>query len=284
VNARRYGRQTLHALVALAACGALAPAARASGVIAHGNGGGGGGLTGGTPTSTAPTVIPGSGDVPESASGDGLTLNTFSSSLLRHRLSLTGADASAAGQEVEIDRAGKQTGWLWQPVAQAPVASDGSFSAAWATDQPGRFTVRARLVNDLASTDLATTGDATGPLTVTVYRQARATLYGPGFYGNKTACGTRLTRTTIGVANRTLPCGSTVSLLFRGRTLSVPVIDRGPYANDADWDLTTATADAIGMQGTSQIGAVELPKVPSSVRRAARRAAPPVLIGAQTGH
>jgi rare lipoprotein A len=127
-------------------------------------------------------------------------------------------------------------------------------------------------------------GDATPSLTVTVYRQAKATLYGPGFYGNKTACGTRLTKTTIGVANRTLPCGSTVSLLFHGRTLSVPVIDRGPYANHADWDLTTATADAIGMEGTSQIGAVMLPKVPASVRLATGVAAAPVLIGAQTGH
>jgi rare lipoprotein A (peptidoglycan hydrolase) len=276
VNARRYGRHTLHALVALAACGALAPAARAI-PVAHDNGGEGGGGLGGSPTGT--TVATGTGNTPVSTSGAGMTLNTISSSLLRHQLSFTGTDSSAAGQEIEIERAGKQTGWLWQPAAQATVASDGSFDASWATDEPGRFAVRAQVIQSSAMA-----GDATPSLTVTVYRQARATLYGPGFYGNKTACGTRLTKTTIGVANRTLPCGSTVSLLFRGRTLAVPVIDRGPYANDADWDLTTATADAIGMDGTSRIGAVMLPKVPASVRRASGVTASPILIGAQTGH
>ena len=38
----------------------------------------------------------------------------------------------------------------------------------------------------------------------------------------------------------------------------MPVIDRGPYANDADWDLTSATAAALGINGTETIGAVSL--------------------------
>jgi rare lipoprotein A (peptidoglycan hydrolase) len=42
----------------------------------------------------------------------------------------------------------------------------------------------------------------------------------------------------------------------------VPVIDRGPYANGADWDLTEATAKAIGMGGLGHIGAVSLPRRP----------------------
>jgi hypothetical protein len=40
------------------------------------------------------------------------------------------------------------------------------------------------------------------------------------------------------------------------------VIDRGPYANHADWDLTTATATALGIDGTATIGAVSLPQQP----------------------
>ncbi len=39
----------------------------------------------------------------------------------------------------------------------------------------------------------------------------------------------------------------------------VPVIDRGPYANGADWDLTVATGKALGITGTAQIDAVSLP-------------------------
>jgi rare lipoprotein A (peptidoglycan hydrolase) len=61
------------------------------------------------------------------------------------------------------------------------------------------------------------------------------------------------------VANRTLPCGTPVALYYNGRTLVVPVIDRGPYANGADWDLTAATAKKLGVTGTNTIAAVSLP-------------------------
>ena len=83
-------------------------------------------------------------------------------------------------------------------------------------------------------------------VTVTVYRPSIATLYGPGFYGRRTACGVVLRRNTIGVANRSLPCGTPVAIYYRGRTWSCPVIDRGPYANGADWDLTMATGRRSG--------------------------------------
>ena len=55
-----------------------------------------------------------------------------------------------------------------------------------------------------------------------------------------------------------------MAILYRGRTMVVPVIDRGPYANGADWDLTMATGHALGIDGTAQIGAVSLPTPPSA--------------------
>lgn len=57
----------------------------------------------------------------------------------------------------------------------------------------------------------------------------QVTWYGPGFYGNTTACGQRYTRQTIGVAHRTLPCGTMVEFRWKGITARAPVIDRGPY-------------------------------------------------------
>ena len=60
----------------------------------------------------------------------------------------------------------------------------------------------------------------------------------------------------LGTANRTLKCGTRVALFYRGRSLVVPVIDRGPYANHADWDLTAATGRKLGMDGTGRVGAV----------------------------
>jgi rare lipoprotein A (peptidoglycan hydrolase) len=276
VNARRHGCRARHALLALVGAALLLPAGALAATPRTATGdatansrsatSGGGGLTGGASPVDAPTTVPTSGHTPVSTSGNGLTLATISSSLLRHRLAFSGTATAAAGQQIEIERDGRQTDWVWQPVATATVNADGSFDANWKTNQAGRFAIRAVV----APSDLAAAADATQSLTVTVYRQSKATFYGPGFYGHQTACGTRLTKTTIGVANRTLRCGATVSLLFKGETLSVPVIDRGPYANGANWDLTMATAQALGMDGTARIGAVALPKVPAAARRAAR--------------
>jgi hypothetical protein len=56
--------------------------------------------------------------------------------------------------------------------------------------------------------------------------------YGPGFYGNNGACGMvpgGLTPDTVGVAHRTLPCGTKVTFRYNGVTVTTQVIDRGPY-------------------------------------------------------
>ena len=68
-----------------------------------------------------------------------------------------------------------------------------------------------------------------------------ASWYGPGFYGNRTACGQTYTAQLQGVAHRTLPCGTVVTLTYGGRTVSVPVIDRGPYIAGRTLDLSNAT-------------------------------------------
>jgi len=62
--------------------------------------------------------------------------------------------------------------------------------------------------------------------------------YGPRLYGNGTACGHKLTRALVGVAHRTLPCGTLVTFRYRGTTLTVPVVDRGPFVSGRTWDLT----------------------------------------------
>jgi len=88
----------------------------------------------------------------------------------------------------------------------------------------------------------------------------RATWYGPGFWGNETACGKTLKRKTMGVAHKTLPCGSTVALRYKGRYVRTKVIDRGPYANGAKWDLTQATARALGFKYTDDVSVAKLGK------------------------
>jgi len=73
-----------------------------------------------------------------------------------------------------------------------------------------------------------------------------ASWYGPGFYGNRTACGQVYTPEIIGVAHRTLRCGTMLVLEYRGRTMTVPVIDRGPYIAGRTLDLSNATRIAMG--------------------------------------
>jgi hypothetical protein len=249
-------------------CAALAvPAtALAGGGGGSGLGGGSGSGSSGTGTSTspatpAPTVTPTRGNATVSTTGGGITVRARESAMLWKGVTFTGSAPGDAGKTVEIERSGHQTGGLWQNTTHATVSGNGTFTARWPANHIGRFAVRAVLVPAGArSADaIPRTANTTASMTITVYRSAIATLYGPGFYGQRTACGEKLTKTTVGVANRTLKCGTKVSIYWGGRTLVVPVIDRGPYANGADWDLTLATGQAMGMDGTERIGAVSLP-------------------------
>jgi rare lipoprotein A (peptidoglycan hydrolase) len=62
--------------------------------------------------------------------------------------------------------------------------------------------------------------------------------YGPGFYGKRTACGHAYTTEIMGVAHRSLPCGTLVTFMWQGKYATVPVIDRGPYVAGRTWDLS----------------------------------------------
>lgn len=84
-------------------------------------------------------------------------------------------------------------------------------------------------------------------------RSAGATWYGPGLYGNHTACGQTLLPGTVGVAHRTLPCGTTIKLAYHGHYLVTQVIDRGPYTPGNDFDLTNGARRALGFEGVGQV-------------------------------
>ena len=73
-----------------------------------------------------------------------------------------------------------------------------------------------------------------------------ASWYGPGFYGNKTACGQTYTPEILGVAHLTLPCGTRLVLTYGSRSITVTVIDRGPYVAGRVIDLSNATRLALG--------------------------------------
>ncbi len=115
-----------------------------------------------------------------------------------------------------------------------------------------------------ATSAFASTGGASAPTSSTptkprVRPSGIATWFGPGFYGKQTACGERLTKELVGVAHRGLPCGREVKLYYKGRTITAPVVDRGPFRDHATWDLTAAAAAQLCFTRTDTIGAVSLP-------------------------
>lgn len=115
-----------------------------------------------------------------------------------------------------------------------------------------------------ASAALASDGivsQATRKALASRMRGQRASWYGPGFYGNRTACGKRLKTTTVGVAHKKLPCGTRVAFAYMGHWVRAKVIDRGPYVPGRKWDLTEALATQLGTvpAGTAKVKAVVAP-------------------------
>jgi hypothetical protein len=88
----------------------------------------------------------------------------------------------------------------------------------------------------------------------------RATWYGPGFFGHETACGKTLRRGTLGVAHKRLPCGTKVVVRYKGNYVRTKVIDRGPFAYGAKWDLTQKTARTLGFEVTDKIRVAKVKK------------------------
>lgn len=84
-------------------------------------------------------------------------------------------------------------------------------------------------------------------------RWVHASWYGPGFFGNRTACGQTYTTASWGVAHKSLPCGTMVSITYAGRTISAPVIDRGPYIAGREIDLSAAVAQSLGFAGVQAV-------------------------------
>ncbi|HLL86265.1 MAG TPA: RlpA-like double-psi beta-barrel domain-containing protein [Thermoleophilaceae bacterium] len=141
------------------------------------------------------------------------------------------------------------SGGSWRIVDTAYTIDGGKFYLAWYPRRPGYFRVRARQVRNDGSTLPSLRR------LLYIYRTAMASWYGPGFYGNTTACGQRFSRDLHGVAHKSLPCGKRLTVRYRGRAITVTVVDRGPYVHGRDYDLTEATRNYLGFDGVDEIWA-----------------------------
>lgn len=106
----------------------------------------------------------------------------------------------------------------------------------------------------------------------TGWKRAGASWYGPGLYGRQTACGQTLRPGTIGVAHKSMPCGTRVKFRYRGNVVIARVIDRGPYVDGLAWDLTEAASERLDFEsvGVDEVAYAVPKKVARKIRRARR--------------
>jgi rare lipoprotein A (peptidoglycan hydrolase) len=159
--------------------------------------------------------------------------------LIGSKVKIKGAVAAPAGQPILVQRS---KGHGWRTVARTRTRAGGRFATRFTPRRLGRMKVR--VLGPAGAKDQSK---------ITVYRQAAASWYGPGFYGRPLACGGTMSPSRIGVANKTLPCGTKVRLRYHGRTVTAPVIDRGPYVGGRVYDLTAATKNRLRFGGTGTV-------------------------------
>jgi hypothetical protein len=160
-----------------------------------------------------------------------------------HSATVLGALLPArAGRLVEL-----QGRWRrgWHTVGHSFTGARGRFRVSFHAHGLRPWALRVRFPGDYAA---SVTSRRVGVLRV--FRLAGASWYGGG---GSLACGGWLSSSTLGVANKTLPCGTLVTLRYGGRSITVPVIDRGPYVAGRDFDLTEATKRALGFEGTGEV-------------------------------
>jgi rare lipoprotein A len=147
-----------------------------------------------------------------------------------------------SGQTVGLQAMGRHG---WSTISHTRTGANGRFKLRYVPRATGSERVRLRFA-----------GNAYAPAAhrrlgrLNVFRLAGASWYGGG---GGMACGGSLTSSTLGVANKTLPCGTLVTLRYNGRSIRVPVVDRGPYVAGREFDLTEATKQALGFGDTGDV-------------------------------
>ncbi|MGI8506193.1 MAG: septal ring lytic transglycosylase RlpA family protein [Solirubrobacteraceae bacterium] len=130
----------------------------------------------------------------------------------------------------------------WRTLARGRTGSAGGFGLRYIAASGLKRRLRVGFAGDRLN---ARSVQPAGQLTV--YSQSLASWYDDA--GN-TACGFHA---GLGVANRSLPCGTKVRLRYGGRSVTATVDDRGPYVGGRDWDLNQNTAAALGFGGVGTV-------------------------------
>jgi len=144
-----------------------------------------------------------------------------------------------AGRRVRLQARG---GGGWHTVASARTGPRGGFDLHYTSGSTGRQRLRVQFAGDRQN------GRSQAPAgQLTTYHTSVASWYDDG---GSTACGFHA---YFGVANRDLPCGTSVTFQYGGHSVTAVVDDRGPYVGGRDWDLNQNTAAALGFGGVDTV-------------------------------
>jgi hypothetical protein len=152
------------------------------------------------------------------------------------RVMIRGSVSPAGGRRVKVVVRGAGT-----TVLHTRTRAHGGFKVSWKPNSSGSFRIRV-----FAAANGRAISDGSRQIRVSGLRPTHASYFGPGLFGGPMACGGTLQPGTRGVAHKTLPCGTKVTLRYRGRTVTTRVVDRGPYVSGREFDLTLATRDDLG--------------------------------------
>lgn len=158
-----------------------------------------------------------------------------------HRLTVPGTILPRArGRQIRLEA---YDGHRWRTAAVGKTGSQGRFQLRFTPHSRTEW-LRVRFGGNRSN---AATGSRAGR--VTVFSQGVASWYSDG---GATACGYHA---TYGVANLSLPCGTKVTFVYNGRSVTATVDDRGPYVGGRQWDLNQNTASALGFGGVGDVWA-----------------------------
>lgn len=148
-----------------------------------------------------------------------------------------------AGRLVRLER---RTAGRWRPIASSRTTAGGRYRLSHRPRGTATAPVRVAFAGDQSN---ARTVHPLGRLSA--YRATVASYY--TLYGGALACGGRLSHDSLVVAHRTLPCGTPVTVRYRGRVVQARVMDRGPFHGSREFDLAGAVARRLGFSGVQTV-------------------------------
>jgi len=147
------------------------------------------------------------------------------------------------GRKVRLE--GRSRGG-WHVVGSARTSSHGGFQIRYRPSY-GAGSARGQQLRVQFGGDRLNTHALGRAGKVTSFSESVASWYDDA--GN-TACGVHA---GLGVANKSLPCGTRVTFRYGGHTVTAVVDDRGPYVGGRTWDLNQNTAGALGFGGVGTV-------------------------------